>query len=151
VTITAGQTYYFVVSAYSGLPTCESANSSLPVSALSCVATAPTALVAKPDGAGNVVLTWTAPPGTVSSYSVSRSSTSGGGYAILASGLTKATYTDKPGVPAGGTATFYYVVRANTGTCLSAYSKEVTAVIGSAGADGGADARADVRADTAKD
>jgi hypothetical protein len=115
------------------------------------VATAPTALVAKPDGAGNVVLTWTAPPGTVSSYSVSRSSTSGSGYTILASGLTKATYTDKPGVPAGGTATFYYVVRANTGTCLSAYSKEVTAVIGSAGADGGADARADVRADTAKD
>jgi hypothetical protein len=51
------------------------------------------------------------------------------------------------------------VVRAKTGTCLSAYSNEAKAVIGSSGADGGADARADggadaradVRADTAKD
>jgi hypothetical protein len=151
------QTHYFVVTAYSGQSTCESPNSS-PVSALSCVATPPTALVAKPDTAGNVVLTWTAAAGA-DSYSVSRSSTSGSGYAILASGLTKATYTDKPGVPAGGTTTFYYVVRAKTGTCLSAYSNEAKAVIGSSGADGGADARADggadaradVRADTAKD
>ena len=152
------QTHYFVVTAYSGQSTCESPSSSPPVSALSCVATAPTGLVAKPDTAGNVVLTWTAAAGAAS-YSVSRSSTSGSGYAILASGLTKATYTDKPGVPAGGTTTFYYVVRANTGTCLSAYSKEATAVIGSAGADAGADVRADagtdvradVRADAAKD
>jgi hypothetical protein len=152
--LNATQTHYFVVTAYSGQSTCESPNSSPPVSALSCAATAPTGLVAKPDTAGNVVLTWTAAAGAAS-YSVSRSSTSGSGYAILASGLTKATYTDKPGVPAGGTATFYYVVRANTGTCLSAYSTEAKAVIGSAGADAGADARADsradVRADTAKD
>jgi hypothetical protein len=151
VTITAGQTYYFVVSAYSGQSTCESPNSSPPVSALSCVATAPTGLVAKPDGAGNVVLTWTAPPGTVSSYSISRSTVSGSGYAILASGIAKVTYTDKPTVPAGGTTTFYYVVRANTGTCLSAYSAQAIAVIGSAGADAGADAGSDARADTAKD
>jgi hypothetical protein len=144
------QTHYFVVTAYSGQSTCESPYSSPPVSALSCVAAAPTGLVAKPDTAGNVVLTWTAAAGAAS-YSVSRSSISGSGYAILASGLTKATYTDKPAVPAGGTTTFYYVVRANTGTCLSAYSAQATAVIGSAGADAGADARADVRADTAKD
>jgi hypothetical protein len=148
--LNATQTHYFVVTAFAGQSTCESPYSSPPVSALSCVATAPTGLVAKPDTAGNVVLTWTAVVGAAS-YSVSRSSTSGSGYAILASGPTKATYTDKPGVPAGGTATFYYVVRANTGTCLSAYSTEAKAVIGSAGADAGADSRADVRADTAKD
>ena len=144
--LNATQTHYFVVTAYAGQSTCESLYSSPPVSALSCVATAPTALVAKPDTAGNVVLIWTAAAGAAS-YSVSRTSTSGSGYAILASGLTKATYTDKPSVPAGGTATFYYVVRAKTGTCLSAYSNEAKAVIGSTGADGGADSRAD----TAKD
>ncbi len=141
--ITASLTYYFVVSAYSGQPSCESADSSPPVSALSCVATAPTALAATPDAAGHVALTWTPPSGSVASYSVSRSTTSGSGYAVLASGILTTSYTDTPVVPAGGTTTFYYVVRAYTGTCLSPYSTPAAAVIPSPGADAGADAAAD--------
>jgi hypothetical protein len=125
--ITAGPTYYFVVSAYFGQTSCESPNSSQ-VSALSCVATAPTALAATPDAAGHVALTWTPPSGSVASYSVSRSTTSGSEYAVLTSGLLTTSYTDSPVIPAGGTATFYYVVRANTGNCYSPYSAQATAV-----------------------
>jgi hypothetical protein len=142
--ITAGQTYYFVVSAYSGQPTCESVNSS-EVSALSCLATAPTALAATPDAAGHVALTWAPPSGAVS-YSVSRSTTSGSGYAVVASGLATTSFTDSPVVPASGTATFYYVVRGNTGTCLSPYSTQATAAIvvtRDAGADAAKDAARD--------
>jgi hypothetical protein len=143
--ITAGQTYYFVVSAYSGQPSCESINSS-EVSALSCVATAPTALAATPDAAGHVALTWAPPSGGAVSYSVSRSTTSGSGYAVVASGLPTTSFADSPVVPASGTATFYYVVRGNTGTCLSPYSTQATAVIvvvRDAGADAAKDAARD--------
>jgi hypothetical protein len=122
--ITAGETYYFVVSAYSGQPSCESPNSS-EVSAMSCVATAPTALTATPDSIGHVALTWTSVSGAVS-YNVSRSTTSGSGYTVVASGLSATTYTDSPVVPANGIATYYYVVRANTGNCNSPYSPQVT-------------------------
>ncbi len=129
--LTAGQTYYLVVSAYFGQPSCESANSA-EVSAVSCVATAPTALVATPDKAGRVLLTWTPPIGGAASYSVSRSATSGSGYAVVASGLLTASYTDSPVVPAGGTATLSYVVRANVANCYSPYSVPATAVVCSA-------------------
>jgi hypothetical protein len=151
--ITAGQPWYFVVSAYSGQPSCESADSSPPVSALSCVATAPTALVATPDAAGHVALTWTPPSGSVASYSVSRSTTSGSGYTVVptASALTTTHFTDSPVVPAGGSTTFYYVVRAFTGTCLSPYSTPVAVVIPSPGSDAGADAGPDAAADASPD
>ena len=149
--ITAGLTYYFVVSTYFGQPSCESPDSSPPVSALSCVATAPTSLIATPDSAGHVALTWTPPSGSVASYSVSRSTISGSGYAILASGVLVTNHTDSPVVPKGATATFYYVVRANTGTCLSPYSTPATAVISTPGVDAGADAATNSAADAAVD
>jgi hypothetical protein len=151
--IEAGLAYYFVVSTYSGQPSCQSPNSSPPVSALSCVATAPTSLIATPDGAGHVALTWTPPSGSVASYSVSRSTTSGSGYTIVpgAGALATASFTDSPVVLKGATVTFYYVARAFTGTCLSPYSAPATAVISSPGADAGADAAADAAADTAAD
>jgi hypothetical protein len=145
--LNATQTFYFAVTAYSGPTTCESPNSAQ-VSAAYCLATAPTALTATSDGAGHVVLAWTAPSGTVASYSVSRSTTSGAGYVPLpsATALSTTTFTDSP-VPSGG-GTVYYAVRANTGTCLSPYSTEAAAVI--AAADGGtaADAAADAGAVT---
>jgi len=140
--ITAAQTYYFVVSSYSGQPSCESTNSS-EVSAMSCVAAAPTQLNATTDSAGHVTLTWAPPIGGAVSYSVSRSRTSGSGYSVVAGGVSTSSYTDSPGVPASGTATFYYVVRANSGNCNSPYSSQATATIASARADAGADAAAD--------
>ena len=149
--ITAGLTYYFAVSTYSGQPSCQSPDSSPPASALSCVAAAPTALVATQGSAGQVALTWTPPSGSVASYSVSRSTTAGSGYAILSSAVLTTSYTDVPVVPKGVTATFYYVVRANTGACLSPYSTPAMVVISSPGADAGADAAADDAPDASAD
>ena len=139
--LNATQTFYFVVSTYSGQPTCESPNSSQ-VSALSCASPAPTDLAAVVDAAGQVTLSWTAPTGTVASYTVSRSTTSGSGYALIpgAEALAATTFIDSPAVLAGGSATFYYVVRANTGTCLSAYSTQAIAVFGSPDAGAATDA-----------
>ena len=143
--ITASQTYYFVVSAYSGQPSCESANSAQ-VSAMSCLANAPAVLSATPDSAGHVALAWT-PAAGAASYNVSRSTTSGSGYTVVASGLSTTTYTDTPVVPASGSATYYYVVRANTGNCNSPYSPQATAVVASARPDAGADGIRDAVAD----
>jgi hypothetical protein len=134
--LTASQTFYFVVSAYSGQPSCESINSS-EVSALSCLATAPTALAATPDAAGHVALTWAPPSGGAVSYSVSRSTTSGSGYTVVASGLSTTSYTDSPAVPTSGTATYYYVVWSNTGNCNSPHSPHAPAVAAPARADAG--------------
>jgi len=125
--LNAGQTYYFVVSAYSGQPTCESADSAS-ASAVSCVATAPTGLSATPDKAGKVALTWQAPSGSVASYNVSRSTTSGSGYVVVASGLATTSYTDNTNLATGKSQTFYYAVRANTGSCNSPYSTQATAI-----------------------
>jgi hypothetical protein len=140
--LNASQTYYFVVSSYFGQPSCESANSS-EVSTVSCVATAPTGLTATPDNAGHVVLTWTPAIGGTVSYNVSRSTTSGNGYAVVASGLSTTTYTDSPVVPTNGSGKFYYVVRANTGNCNSPYSVQATATIASAHGDAAADTARD--------
>ena len=130
--ISAGPTFYFVVSAWTGLPMCESADSSPPVSVVSCVAVAPASLSAATDSAGKVTLTWTPPSGSVASYNVLRSTNTGGGYEVVASGLSVSatTYEDTPPVPASGIAAFYYVVRANTGDCNSPYSPQATAVVG---------------------
>ncbi len=140
--ITAGQPFYFVVSAYDGLPTCDSANSAPAVSAQSCTATAPTTLTATPDSAGNVVLTWAVASGAAT-YNVSRSTTKGGPYTVVTSGVSATSYKDSPPVPSSGSATFYYVVRANSGNCNSPYSPEATATVASARADAGADTSAD--------
>jgi hypothetical protein len=141
--ITAGQTWYFVVSAYDGLPSCDSANSTPAVSAKSCSgASAPATLTAAADSAENVDLTWTSVSGAAS-YDVSRSTTKGSGYSVVIGGLTATSYKDSPTVPTNGSATYYYVVRANTASCNSPYSQEATATITSAGADAGADTAED--------
>jgi hypothetical protein len=141
--ITTGQPFYFVVSAYTGLPTCESANSSPAASAQSCSGTsAPATLTPTPDSAGNVTLTWTSVSGATS-YNVSRSTTKGGPYTVVTSGVSATSYKDSPPVPSNGSATFYYVVRANSGNCNSPYSQEATATIASARKDAGADTSAD--------
>lgn len=137
--ITAGQLFYFVVSAYDGLPSCDSANSFPAGSAQSCSgASAPTTLTATPDGTGSVVLIWAVASGAAT-YNVSRSTTKGGPYTVVTSGVSATSYKDSPPVPSNGSATFYYVVRANTGNCNSPYSPEATATVTSARRDAATD------------
>ena len=82
---------------------------------------APTNLTAVANN-GSVALTWTAPQGAVS-YRISRSTTSGSGYGLVAISST-ASFTDATVV--NGT-TYYYVVTASNGTCNSGNSAEVPA------------------------
>ena len=83
---------------------------------------APTNLVA---AVGNalVTLTWSAPAGATS-YSLKRSTTSGGSYSIIASNLTSASYRDPSLVP---NTTYYYVVSALNALGASANSTQVSA------------------------
>jgi hypothetical protein len=89
---------------------------------------APTNLVATA-GSGQVGLSWTASSGATS-YSVRRSTTTGTGYALLASGLNTTSYTDT-NVTAG--TTYYYVVTASKSSppAESGYSTEASATPGS--------------------
>jgi autotransporter-associated beta strand protein len=106
--LTNGTTYYFVVSALNSLG--ESTNSSQagaePVPPLPA---APTGLVV--DGwTGTNLLSWSASSGATS-YSVLRSTTSGGTYTTLATGLTTTTYSDTSAV--SGTAYYYEITASN--------------------------------------
>jgi cellulose 1,4-beta-cellobiosidase len=83
---------------------------------------APTALAATA-GNGKVTLTWTGSAGA-SAYSVYRSTSSGGPYASLATGVGGASYTDL--TVANGTK-YYYVVRATNAKGESGSSNEVSA------------------------
>ena len=81
----------------------------------------PTGLAATA-GNNQVALTWNASSGATS-YNVGRSTTSGSGYATIASPTT-ANYTDTTAV--NGT-TYYYVVAAVNGGGTSANSSQVAA------------------------
>ena len=74
-------------------------------------------------GNGRVALNWSAVPGAAG-YAVKRSTTSGGPYVTIASGLTGASYTDS-GLPNG--VTYYYVFTALKTPAESANSAEVSA------------------------
>jgi fibronectin type 3 domain-containing protein len=99
-------TYYYVVSAVNGGG--ESADSAeAGAMTLSAPPAAPTGLTATL-GQNQVTLNWTAPP-AATSYTVKRSTTSGGPYTTVAESVTDATYTDT-GLSNG--VTYYYVVSA---------------------------------------
>jgi fibronectin type 3 domain-containing protein len=83
---------------------------------------APTGLAAAP-GNNQVSLTWNASPGATS-YQIKRALTSGGPYAILASGVSGASYVDS--TAQNGTA-YFYVVNAVNDAGESANSSEVSA------------------------
>jgi fibronectin type 3 domain-containing protein len=121
INVSNGTTYYYVVTASNGK--CSS-DDSLEVSAApSCTPTAaPTNLKAKANNA-SVALTWDATTGAVS-YRIKRSLTSGSGYdQVFTSSLP--SFTDDTVI--NGT-TYYYVVEASNGECLSVDSKEVFAI-----------------------
>ncbi len=120
--LTNGTTYYYVVSALNAAG--ESANSSQ----ASATPVAPTTPPAAPTGlqatAGNgeVSLTWTASAGATS-YSVQRSTSSGGPYAQVAAPTT--TNDTDTGLTNG--TTYYYVVSASNAAGQSANSTQVSA------------------------
>jgi fibronectin type 3 domain-containing protein/regulation of enolase protein 1 (concanavalin A-like superfamily) len=115
-----GTTYYYVVSAVNGGGTSAS-SSQVTATPEPSIPPTPTGLTATA-GNAQVALTWNASSGATS-YNVGRSTTSGGGYATIASPVT-AGYTDT--TVANGT-TYYYVVAAVNGGGTSPNSSQVMA------------------------
>jgi len=116
-----GTTWFYIVTATS--PAAESAPSNeasaTPVGSLP----APAGLTATPAGT-SATLSWTPVP-NARSYTVARSTTPGGPYSNVASGLLAPTFTN--GGLINGT-TYYYVVRAVSGSVNSPNSAEVSVV-----------------------
>ena len=83
---------------------------------------APTGLTATP-GNNQVSLGWNASAGA-STYNVKRSTTSGGPYSVIATGVTSTSYVD---MTAGNGTTYYYVVSAENGVGESGNSNEASA------------------------
>ena len=83
---------------------------------------APTGLTATP-GNGQVFLNWELSPGATN-YNVYRSTTNGGPYTKIASGVSSTSYTDS-GLNNG--TTYYYVVTAVNGYGESGYSSQASA------------------------
>jgi kumamolisin len=77
----------------------------------------------------SVVLRWTAAT-YASSYNIERSTTNGGPYTVIKSGVTTAAYTDSTGVSG---ATYYYVVTAQNPTGTSGTSNQASATIPNSG------------------
>ena len=115
-----GQQYYYVVSAVDTAT--ESPNS--PQAAAIPTFAAPASLVATA-GAAQVTLTWKASTGAAS-YNVMRSTTSGSGYATLAS-TSKLTFTDNAATNLVPGTKYYYVVAAVDACCQSANSSSASA------------------------
>ncbi|HJX64835.1 MAG TPA: fibronectin type III domain-containing protein [Polyangia bacterium] len=121
INVSNGTTYYYVITASNGK--CSSINSVEVSAAPNCTPTAaPTNLKATPNN-GSMALSWDATVGAVS-YRIERSLTPLTGYDTVFTSST-ASFTDATVI--NGT-TYYYVVEANNGTCLSADSNEVTAL-----------------------
>jgi len=101
-------TYYYVVSALNGMGQLESPNSAEAVgTSLSQAPAAPTNLTAT-QGDTQISLTWTASAGAAT-YNVKRSTTTGGPYTAVQTGITGTTCTDT-GLTDG--TTYYYIVTA---------------------------------------
>ena len=73
--------------------------------------------------AGTISLNWNAAP-TATSYTVKRSTTQGGPFSVIASGITATSYTDSP-VSAG--TTYHYVISATNATGTGADSAPASA------------------------
>jgi fibronectin type 3 domain-containing protein len=103
-----GTTYYYVITALDpNDQTYESPNSNQASATPVAPPSAPTGLTATA-GNAQVSLSWTSSSGATN-YNVKRSTTSGGPYTTIATGITATTYTDT-GLTNG--TTYYYVVSA---------------------------------------
>jgi len=122
--LTGGTVYYYVVSSVNTISTCESGNSveTSVTPTNPCVPPAAPTLTATASN-GQVLLTWTAPPGATS-YTVTRSTTAGTGYIFQATVTPGTSYTD---INVSNGTNYYYVVTASNGTCSSVYSNEAPA------------------------
>ena len=114
-----GRTYFYIVGAVTGAGQ-ESANSN--AVSVTIIPPAPTNLSATA-GKSQIALTWGASEGATS-YNIFRSTTSGSGYALVASGITGSSYTDT-NVTAGKA--YYYVVEAVDAAGPSANSNQASA------------------------
>jgi fibronectin type 3 domain-containing protein len=116
-----GTTYFFVVSAVNSAG--ESGNSNqASATPLGTPPAAPTGLTASP-GNGQVTLNWNASSGA-SSYNVKRSTTSGGPYTTIATGVTSTSFTNT-GLTNG--TTFFFVVSAVNSAGESGNSNQASA------------------------
>jgi fibronectin type 3 domain-containing protein len=121
--LTNGTTYFFVVSAVNSAG--ESGNSNQASATPQNVQTpppAPTNLVASP-GNALVALSWNASSGA-SSYNVKRSTTSGGPYTTIATGVTSTSFTNT-GLTNG--TTYFFVVSAVNSSGESGNSNQASA------------------------
>jgi len=119
--LTNGTTYYYVVTAINAAGESPTSNE-VSATPICSIPAAPTGPAATP-GDAQVSLSWNASSGA-GSYNVKRSTTSGGPYTTIASGVTSTSYTD-PGLTNG--TTYYYVVSASSACGESANSVEVSA------------------------
>jgi hypothetical protein len=118
-----GTTYFYLVSARNAAgESPDSTEASARPTAPPAVPAAPTNLTASA-GDAQASLSWTASSGA-SSYTVKRSTTAGGPYANVATGLTTTSFTDTSVV--NGT-TYFYVVSASNAAGESANSTEASA------------------------
>jgi hypothetical protein len=134
--ITAGTTYYYVVSAISGTGV-EGATSAAASATVPTPSAAPTGVVATV-GDKQVMLAWNAGPG-ITSYTVKRSTTNGGPYTAVGNPVTNRFI--HTGLSNG--VTYYYRISASNGLGESANSAQVSAAPSTAAcktASGGASA-----------
>jgi fibronectin type 3 domain-containing protein len=119
--LTAGTTYYYVVEATNGsgssVPSAQATGVTLPA--------APTGVTATTASPSQINLSWTAATGATS-YTVQRSTTSGGPYTAVGSPAT-ASFSDS-GLTAN--TTYYYVVEAVDASGASAASAQASATTG---------------------
>jgi hypothetical protein len=118
-----GTTYYYVVTATNANGESGYSNQVSATPQALQVPPAPSNLTATA-GKRKITLAWTASPGA-KSYTVKRSTTNGGPYSVIATGVTATMYTNS-GLKTG--TTYYYVVTATTANGESGYSNQASAV-----------------------
>jgi fibronectin type 3 domain-containing protein len=119
--LTAGTTYYYVVSACNASGTCVSSNSTPAVSAVSCRSPGVPGGIKATAGIGRVTVSWTASTGGPTSYTVSRRTGTTGSFGVIKTAVTTTSYIDSN--VTDGTAYYYEVSAQNAGgVCSSANS-----------------------------